>query len=107
MASQTISRSQFDPPSEYISAKLTIMPRIGTTGTQGVWNGRACPGFFTRITQTPAQTITKANNVPMLVIRPTMLSGRNAENGATKKKNSTFERHGVCSFGWISEKTLG
>src|SRR5580692_5760708 len=107
MTSQTIRRSQFDQPSEYISAKLTTMPRIGTTGTHGVLNGRGCSGCFQRITNTPAQTITKAKRVPMLVMRPTMLSGRKAENGATMKKNKMFDRHGVRYFGWISENTRG
>src|SRR5580692_6656674 len=96
--SHTNRRSQFDQPNEYISAKLTRIPKIGTSGTQGVRKGRAWPGFFKRITQTPAHTITNANNVPMLVIRPTRLRGRKAENGATKKKNSMFERHGVLSL---------
>src|SRR6266542_226473 len=105
--SHTNSRIQFDQPREYIIAKLKRIPRIGTRGTSGVLNGRFTSGFFTRITQTPAQTITNANNVPMLVMCPTMISGRNAEKGATKKKNSRFERHGVWNFGWISEKTLG
>jgi hypothetical protein len=43
----------------------------------------------------------------MLVMRPTIFNGRNAENDATKKKNSGLDREGVCSLGWISEKTLG
>src|SRR5271157_2201573 len=104
MISHTISRAQFDQPSEYIMAKFQTMPRIGTSG---VLNGRGASGFFTRITHTPAHTITNANRVPMLVMCPTMLRGRNAENGATKKKNSMLDRHGVLNFGWISEKTLG
>src|SRR5579862_2611137 len=107
MASQMIRRSQFDRPREYISAKFTIIPSMGTRGTQGVRNGRAWPGFRTRMTHTPAQTMTNAKRVPMLVMRPTILSGSSAENGATKKKNSRFERQGVWNFGWISEKTLG
>ena len=64
-------------------------------------------GCFTRITHTPAQTITKAKRVPMLVMRPTMLSGKRAENGATKRKKSMLERHGVWNFGCMSEKILG
>src|SRR5271157_1920787 len=107
MTSQTISRSQLDQPSEYIMAKFQTMPRMGTSGTSGVLNGLAAPGFFTRITHTPAHTMTKANRVPMLVMCPTMLKGRKAEKGATKKKNSMLDRHGVLNFGWISEKTLG
>src|SRR5271157_5671453 len=107
MISHTISRAQFDQPSEYIMAKFHTMPRIGTSGTSGVLNGRGASGFFTRITHTPAHTITKANRVPMLVMCPTILKGRKAEKGATKKKNSMLERQGVLNFGWISEKTLG
>src|SRR5215472_12431992 len=107
MSSQTTKRSQLLRPREYIKAKLTSIPKIGTTGTQGVRNGRSCAGFFLRITQTPAHSITKANSVPMLVMRPTMLRGRNAENGAMKKKNSRFERHGVRNRGWICENTAG
>src|ERR1019366_5339990 len=107
MTSQTISRSQFDQPSEYIIAKFQTMPRIGSSGTSGVLNGLGASGFFTRITHTPAHTITKANRVPMLVMCPTMLKGRNAEKGATKKKNSMLDRQGVWNFGWISEKTAG
>src|SRR5947209_12994723 len=99
MRSQIISRSHFDQPSEYFMAKCQTMPRIGTSGTSGVRNGRGASGFFTRMTQTPLHTITNANSVPMLVMRPTMLNGRSAENGATKKKNSRFERHGVWYFG--------
>src|SRR5690348_6965601 len=100
-------RSQFDQPSEYISAKLTMIPRIGTAGTQGVRNGRGWAGCLIRITHTPAQTITKANKVPMLVMRPTMLSGSRAEKGATRQQKSRLERQGVWYLGWMSEKTRG
>src|SRR5690348_12507240 len=107
MTSQIIRRNQFDSPSEYIIAKFQTTPRIGTTGTHGVRNGRAVSGCVRRITQTLAQTMTKANRVPMLVMCPTTDSGRKAEKGATKIMNSRFERHGVRNFGWTSEKTWG
>jgi hypothetical protein len=35
----------------------------------------------------------------MLVMRPTTLNGKNAENGATNKKNRIFDRHGVRNLG--------
>ena len=43
------------------------MPRIGTTGTNGQRNGRSASGSIRRMISTAAQTITKANSVPMLV----------------------------------------
>ena len=107
ITSHTMRRSQFDQPSEYIMAKFQTIPRIGTSGTSGVLKGRGAFGFLTRMTHTPAHTMTNANSVPMLVMCPTMLKGRNAEKGATKKKNSRFERHGVWNLGWISENTGG
>ena len=45
--------------------------------------------------QTPAHTSMNANSVPMLVISPTMLSGRNAANSAVNTKNSMFDFYGV------------
>src|SRR5579863_3424846 len=107
ITSQTIRRNQLLHPSEYIMAKFQTMPRIGTSGTSGVRNGRGVSGCARRITQTPAHTMTKANRVPMLVISPTTESGRKAEKGDTKSMNKRFERHGVRNFGWMSEKTLG
>src|SRR6185503_2131113 len=107
MASQTINRSQFAGPSEYIMAKFQMMPRIGITGTHGVRNGRGVSGYVRRMIKTAAHTMTNANSVPILVMCPTTESGRKAENGVTKSMNSKFERHGVRNLGWTSEKTFG
>src|SRR5216684_2939850 len=98
MASQIKRRSQFCHPSEYIMAKFQTMPRIGTSGTNGVLKGRGASGCLRRITQTPAQTITNAKRVPMLVMWPTTDNGSRAENGATKAMNSRFDLHGVRNF---------
>ena len=68
---------------EKIIAEQMSIPRIGTSGTKGVVNGRTASGFFLRITQTPAHTITKANRVPMLVKSPATLPGTNAANRPT------------------------
>src|SRR5438552_4331234 len=107
MINHTIKRIQLSIPSEYISPKFQTMPAIGRKGTSGVLNGRGALGFFLRITRILAHTITKANNVPILVILPTTFSGRKAEKGATKHMKRRFERHGVRHFGWISEKIFG
>jgi len=48
-----------------MSRRHESTPRMGVTGTNGTRNGRAAPGFVLRITNTPAQTITKAKRVPM------------------------------------------
>jgi len=61
------------------------IPKIGTSGTIGVLKGLCIPGFFTRITQTPKHTSTKAKSVPMLVKEATNCSGINPDNGATKR----------------------
>ncbi len=46
-----------------------------------------------------------AKSVPMLVISPTMLSGRNAANNDVKTKNSMFDLYGVRKRGCTSAKT--
>ena len=57
--------------------------------------------------QTPMHTRMNANRVPMLVISPTMSSGRNAAKSAVKTKNTMFDFHGVRYLGCTSEKTAG
>ena len=71
------------------------MPRIATTGSAGTVKPRGMSGRRTRMIQTPAHTRMNANSVPMLVISPTMLSGKNAANTAVKTKNSQFDLYGV------------
>lgn len=48
-----------------------------------------------RMTTTPADTTTKANSVPILVIEPTTPIGANTENADTKAIGSRLQRHGV------------
>src|SRR5215471_15691009 len=105
--SQMIRRNQFIAPSEYIMEKLTIIPKAGMTGTQGVRKGRGTPGWVRRMIQTATQTMTNAKSVPILVMWPTTERGRKAERGATKNRNRRFERHGVRNLGCTSEKIFG
>ena len=63
--------------------EITI-PKIGTRGASGVRNGRASWGLRRRMSHTPAQTMTKASNVPMLTISVSTSMGRDAASTATK-----------------------
>ncbi|MNH43231.1 hypothetical protein D3C79_1050820 [compost metagenome] len=56
---------------------------------------------------TPAQTITKASKVPMLVISPTTRMGTNAAKRLTNTANKILDFHGVLHFVCTSEKTFG
>ena len=47
------------------------MPSTGNNGPPGTRNGRCASGRLMRSINTAAQTTTKANSVPMLVISPT------------------------------------
>ena len=84
--SQTIKRYQFSLPNPKIMAEQTIMPNIGTKGTNGVLNGRTKSGSLYLNKMIPIQTKTKANKVPMLVISPTISPGIKAANKPTNKK---------------------
>ena len=59
------------------------MPRIGTSGTNGVRNGRRRPGLVRRMTSTAAHTMTKAISVPMFTRSARILSGKSAATAAT------------------------
>src|SRR4030095_9455143 len=85
----------------------TRMPRIDTNGNAGTVKPRGISGRRFRMIQTPAQTSMNANSVPILVISPTMLSGRKAANSEVNTKNNMFDLYGVLYFGWTSEKTRG
>src|SRR2546422_11664524 len=99
MSSQMISRYQFSAGSENINNRQVAMPSIGTSGTKGAREGRFASGLVLRITRTAPQTITKANNVPMLVISASMLSGINPAIEATKSPVRIVDFHGVRNFG--------
>ncbi len=83
------------------------MPRIGTTGTNGVLNGRCKSGRRTRSTHTPAQTITNASSVPMLVISFKMPMGRMAGRKATKTPTTMDEIQGVRKRGCTAPAQRG
>src|ERR1700743_3401569 len=88
-------------------APQTKMPRIATTGKNLTLKSRCKSGLRTRRIQTPAHTRMNAKSVPMLVISPTMLSGRKAANSEVKTKNSMLDFHGVLNLGCGSEKIFG
>src|SRR6266567_6432959 len=99
MSSQMISRYQFSAGSENIKSRQVRMPRIGTKGTKGARKGRFASGLVRRITRTAPQTITKANNVPMLVISAKMLRGINPAIEATNSPVRIVDFQGVRNFG--------
>src|SRR5262244_1724562 len=78
-------------------APQTITPSVDTSGTAGTRNARGNSGRRLRKIHTPMHTSTNANKVPMLVISPTISSGRNAANRPVKTKNSAFDLYGVES----------
>ena len=79
---------------------------MATSGSAGTVNPRGMSGRLTRMIQTPAHTSMNAKSVPMLVISPTMLSGRKPANSAVSTKNSMFDLCGVLNRGWTSENTF-
>src|SRR5436853_5806650 len=101
-----INRYQFSAGSENISSKQVRIPRIGTSGTNGARNGRLAFGLVLLMTSTAPQTITKANNVPMLVISARMLSGMNPAIDATNKPVRMVDFQGVRNFGCTAPKKL-
>ena len=82
-----------------IIKRQVTMPRIGTSGTNGVLNARGISGCLFRSTHTPMHTNIKAKSVPMLVISPTTLAGTKAANRLTNNMNSIFDFAGVRNFG--------
>ena len=84
-------RVQFAQPSPKIIAPQTKMPKIGTKGTSGVLKPLLSSGLLTRIIQTPAETRINANNVPILVISPTISWGTKQANNPTNKKNKRLD----------------
>src|SRR5882672_632185 len=81
-----------------IASEITI-PRIGTSGTRGVRNGRGKSGLRRRRIHTPAQTMTNASNVPMLTISVSTLIGSEAASTATKMPTVRVEIQGVRNLG--------
>ena len=71
-----------------IKANEIMMPRIGTSGTHGVRNGRCRSGRRLRSISTPAHTMTNASNVPMLTSSPRIPIGTTDAKTATNSPNS-------------------
>ena len=84
-----------------MSASDTTTPMIGTNGTQGVLNGRGRSGSRTRRIHTPAQTIVKANSVPMLVSSARSRSEALPPAWRHRCRPTIVEMYGVRNFGWI------
>ena len=74
-----------------IMAPQVMTPSMATTGNAGTRNPRSISGRRTRMIQTPMQTKMNANNVPILVISPTMSSGMNAAKIEVKTKKSRLD----------------
>ena len=107
MISQMKRRHQVSGSSDVIMARQTRMPKIGNKGKYGTRKDLGISGWVLRKTMTPAQTMIKANNVPMDVMLPNLEIGKNPAKKPTKTIKSKFERHGVRHWGWMSEKSLG
>ena len=84
MASHPNKRSQLVQPKPKIIAAQTKIPRMGTTGTQGVVNSLFKSGSVLRKTITEIHTKMKANKVPILVMSPTISPGTKPANAPTK-----------------------
>ena len=93
--SQASNLTQVSGGSEIIIEKQIKIPKIGNSGTHGLRKGRGSLGCVYRRAITPAQTITKANNVPMLVICPSLEIGKNPAKMLIKNIKIKLERHGV------------
>ena len=70
-----------------IIAVQTNIPRIGTSGTNGVLNGLFNSGLLFRMIRIPKHTKMKANKVPKDVKSPATLPGTNAAKAPTKMKS--------------------
>src|SRR6185312_4316466 len=107
MISHITRRSQVTAGRLYIHQRENNTPRMGTSGTHGVLNGRGKSGLRRRSTHTPAETMANASNVPMLTMSPSSLMGSEAASKATKKPTLSVESQGVRKRGWIVLKKLG
>ena len=81
-----------------IIAVQTMIPNIGTSGTNGVLNGLCRLGSFLRRIITPAQTSTKANNVAMLVKSSTKVLSVNRIGTPTTNPVTIVAKEGVLNL---------
>src|SRR5260370_2665189 len=94
MAKQTAGRIEVSQVKVTIMAREINMPMMGVKGTQGVLNGRGSFGSRRRRTHTPAQTMTKASNVPMLTISSRTFMGSDAARTPTNVPTAIEQIHG-------------
>ena len=107
MINHTINRIHVSPGKKTIINKQVPIPRIGTTGTNGVLNALGASGILFLNISTPIQTRIKANNVPILVISPTTLAGTKAANRLTNTRNNRLLLAGVLNLGCTCENIFG
>src|SRR5689334_2441871 len=74
---------------------------------RGMRNLRSISGWVFSNTNTPPQTRTNANNVPMLVRSVTSTRFINSDGMATTNPATIVENHGVLNRGWIEENIGG
>ena len=87
--------------------RLTRMPSGPTTQISGVRNGRSAPGRCTRSSITAAQTMMKANRVPMLTISSSLVIGVTAATMAMIPPVNMVDRCGVRNRSWTAAKMAG
>src|SRR6266498_4802538 len=92
---QATNRSQVSTVRFSISHTQATIARIGITGTHGTLNARGRSGRVRRSTSTPAETRTKANNVPTLTISSSLSAGKKVAAIATSAPTTSVARVGV------------
>src|SRR5690606_33089617 len=106
MSNQIPRRSQLSIGKDAIKIKQTIMPNMGTSGTNGVLNGLSISGLVFRRTNKPIQASVKANSVPILSMCPKSEIGTKPAKKDTNTMNMRFVFQGVW-FLESSENILG
>src|ERR1041385_7970336 len=99
IANQMISLSQVVHGRAIIRANAEIAPMGATNQTQGVVNLRGKLGSRTRSIRMPAETITKASNVPIEQRLPASRTVNTAEKNATAIPVIIDVIHGVRKRG--------
>src|SRR5215472_8611822 len=95
MINQIISRAHVAPPRLTIISSDTVIPIIGVNGIHGATNARGTSVLRTRISQTPAHTITNASSVPIETSSLRTLIGVSAATVATTPPTRIVEMYGV------------
>ena len=107
MSIHNTRRIQVSAGRKSIMHRQVSIPKIGTSGTNGVLKERGISGMVFRTTNTAAHTSVKAISVPMLVISPARRAGTNAANQPTISINRRLLRAGVRNFSLMCEKNGG